>query len=232
MRKFAALLLVLLAFGARAEDPDILWKLVGGKCVPEAQQGVPPEPCAKVDLARGQAVLKDRTGVAQYLIIPTTRVTGIEDPAVLTDGGGFAVGWETRAAVEAKLGHPLPRDAVSLAVNSIHGRSQNQLHIHVDCLDAEVRAAIRGVAVGEAWAPFPAALAGHRYLARFVPGETLEGINPFRLLADKVGEPLGAWTLAAVGATSTAGTPGFILLAQNDAFASAEQLQDHACHAY
>ncbi|XLM23386.1 CDP-diacylglycerol diphosphatase, partial [Chromobacterium piscinae] len=32
-------------------------------------------------------------------------------------------------------GEPLPRQAVSLAINSQYGRSQNQLHIHISCTD-------------------------------------------------------------------------------------------------
>ena len=189
-------------------------------------------PCAAVDLARGMAVLKDREGVAQYLVIPTTKITGIEDPAALTDTTGFAVAWETRALVERKLGHALPRDAISLAVNSRTGRSQNQLHIHVDCLDATVRATLRATGVPETWTQFPSPLAGHTYQARFVAGETLAAIEPFRLLADKVAGPIGDWTLVVVGATGPAAQPGFVLLAQNDNFASGEQLQDHACQGY
>jgi CDP-diacylglycerol pyrophosphatase len=232
MRRALPFLILLIAFGARAADPDVLWHFVNDRCVPEAKAGQPPKPCDRVDLAHGEAVLKDITGVAQYLVIPTARVTGIEDPAVLTDTNGFAVAWQTRASVEAKLGHALPRDGVSLAVNSQHGRTQNQLHIHVDCLAQPVRAALAAARLGPDWAPYPTPLAGHRYLARFLPGETLDGVNPFRLLADKVGGPIGDWTLAAVGATAADGQPGFILLAQDDAAAAAEQLQDHACAGY
>ena len=32
---------------------------------------------------KGFAVLKDKTGVAQFLLIPTARIGGIEDPALL-----------------------------------------------------------------------------------------------------------------------------------------------------
>jgi CDP-diacylglycerol pyrophosphatase len=229
----AGLFLLLAPALGHAENRDVLWNLVGLQCVPEARQGIAPKPCASVDLARGMAVLKDRDGIAQYLVIPTDRVTGIEDPAVLINDNGFAVAWETRPAVEAKLGHPLPRDGVSLAVNSRNGRTQDQLHIHVDCLDAAVRATLATTpATAANWAPYPAPLAGHHYLARFVPGETLQGVNPFRLLADQVHGPIGDWTLVAVGATTPDGRPGFLLLAQNDAHASGEQLQDHTCHGY
>ncbi len=223
--------LLLLTFPAQAADPDALWKIVSGKCVPEQQAGEPPAPCATVDLARGVALLKDLRGVAQYLAIPTTRVTGIEDPAVLEDGGSLVVGWEARALVEAKLGRALPRDGVSLAVNAMGARTQNQLHVHVDCLDQSVRATLAGVALGEAWAPVPARLMGNGYIGRRLAGAAVTG-NPYRMLADHVGGPIGDWSIALVGATMPDGGPGFLLLATEGARAHAEELQDHTCQGY
>ncbi len=226
MRRFAALALFLIAFGARAEDPDALWKLVDGKCAPAAEAHLPPAPCTMVDLRRGMAVLKDRNGATQYLVIPTARITGIEDPAVLADNASFAVAWETRRLVSAKLGADVADPSVSIAVNSMNGRSQNQLHLHVDCLDAGTRDQLKGEAIGPGWAPVRAPLAGHRYIARLIPGDSLDHVNPFRLLADHVGGAIGDWTLVL---TRSADLPGFILLASNDGRANGEELQDHTC---
>lgn len=231
LRRAIVLLLLLGVCRADAADPDVLWKLVSGRCVPEQMAGQPPKPCAMVDLKRGVALLKDLVGVAQYLAIPTTRVTGIEDPAVLEDGETLVVGWEGRALVEAKLGHALPREAVSLAVNSVNARSQNQLHVHIDCLDRSVRETLRTLAVGEDWAALPVRLAGNDYIARRLPGEAIAG-NPYRMLADRVGGPLGHWSLAVVGAAMPDGGPGFLLLATEGMLAHTEELQDHTCQGY
>lgn len=229
MRKTLAFLFLLLATGVHAEDPDVLWKLVSDRCLPAARAGQPPAPCASVDLPHNMAVLKDRNGAYQYLAIPTDKITGIEDPAVLTMPAPFAIAWETRHAVEAKLGKPLPRDAISLAVNSRNGRSQNQLHIHVDCLEAGTRSRLHGEDIGETFAPFRWKLAGHTYLARTLKSPTLDAINPFKLLADHLGTPIGDYTLVITGTTLRDDSPGFILLASNEGRASGEELQDHAC---
>jgi len=229
MRKAFAFLFLLLATGVHAEDPDVLWKLVNDRCVPAARAGQPPAPCAAVDLARKVAVLKDRNGASQYLVIPTDKITGIEDPAILDTTAPFAVAWETRHAVEAKRGTALPRDAISLAVNSRNGRSQNQLHIHVDCLDAGIRARLHGETIGETFAPLRWKLMGHTYLARSLQSPTLDTINPFKLLADHSGGTIGDYTLVITGTTLGDGSPGFILLASNEGRASGEELQDHAC---
>src|SRR6185437_7908397 len=122
------------------------WQIVHDKCVPDMQENYEPKPCSFVNLDsgvdRGYAVLKDIVGDTQYLLIPTIKISGIESPELLVPGwpNYFAFAWQMRAYTERALGHSLDRDAVALAVNSIYGRSQNQLHIHIDCINPEVRA--------------------------------------------------------------------------------------------
>ena len=212
-----------LAIAARAADPDALWKIVGGRCVPNAQSGN-PAPCAEV--TADWAVLKDINGATQYLLIPTARITGIESPAVLAPDAPnyFAAAWQARSFVEARAGHPLPRDAVLLAINPPGARSQNQLHIHVDCVRADVRDALHGLPVGESWAMLPVPLAGQRYAARRV---ALLEANPFTLLASGLPGAMGDYTLAVFGLDD-----GFVLLAGRigaDGNGHGEDLQDHAC---
>ncbi len=234
------LLLALAAVPAHAADPDALWKIVHGACVPDEAEHDIPAPCAKVSLSGGWAVLKDRRGETQYLLIPTARVTGIEDPAVLAGDAPnyWQAAWAARRFVMASAGRDLPRDALSLAVNAPAGRSQNQLHIHVDCLSPQVRDAVRQAAatLGTSWAPLPGGLLGHSYIARRLDGAGL-GDNPFQLLrtAPQVGTSgIGDWTLVVAGETFPNGQPGFVLLAGRSDMAAldrgnGEELQDHSC---
>lgn len=223
-----------------ADDPDVLWKLVHDHCVPGQLHGN-PSPCALVDVEHGYALLKDRSGPAQFLVIPTAKITGIEDPAILAPDAPnyFALAWRARTQVEARLRRALPRDPVSLAINATTGRTQNQLHIHVDCINATVRTALHGAGatIGPHWAPLPVPLAGHAYQAMRVSGKYLATVNPFRLLATGVPgatADMGHHTLVVTGTTMPDGLPGFILLddhtnsATGD-LASGEELQDHAC---
>ncbi|HEX3407964.1 MAG TPA: CDP-diacylglycerol diphosphatase [Caulobacteraceae bacterium] len=220
-------------------DPNTLWKIVHGSCAPgEAAKG-DPSPCLAVDLKGGFAVLKDRNGATQVLLIPTDRVTGIEDPAVVAPAAPnyFEDAWRERHFVNALAGQVIVRDELSLAVNSMYGRSQNQLHIHVDCIRPDVRAALKANLehIGPAWAPIDVGVSGRSYEAMRLAGEDLAGRNPFRLLAE--GDPaaragMGLETLFAWPTTFADGAPGFVLLADRaspgDA-GSAEELQDHAC---
>ncbi|MGO4871328.1 MAG: CDP-diacylglycerol diphosphatase [Roseiarcus sp.] len=238
---FAAVFALFAAAPAYA-DRMALWTIVHEQCVPHLRAGEGPKPCESVDLAQGEdngvALLKDRNGVAQYLAIPTRRVTGIEDPQLLAPDAPdyFAFAWAARRAVEARLDHPLPREAVGVAVNSAFARSQDQLHLHVDCMDKEVVAALASYqdALDDRWRVMTVALKGRHYWARRLDSADLSDVAPFRLLADGLEgakDHMGLETLVAVGA-NFAGKPGFILLADHAELAAGghgEDLQDHDC---
>jgi len=230
---------------ARAEDPSTLWKIVHGKCVPNEQAHKNPAPCAVVDIkhgvSKGWVALKDIYATAQYLVIPTARIPGIEDPVLLAPNATnyFAAAWQERALTEARLPTSVPRDMLSLAINSTYGRTQNQLHIHIDCIRADVRAALAANLdkVGDTWTAFPVPLAGHSYRAIRIPHPTLEHANPFHILADKdptAAADMGKHTLVVAPVTFSDSGEGFVLLddkadlAAGDV-ASGETLQDHAC---
>jgi CDP-diacylglycerol pyrophosphatase len=222
-----------------------LWRIIHDQCVPDQREHGDPAPCAIVSLQDGEAhgyvALKDRTGVAQYLLMPTAKITGIEDPAVLAPDAlnYFAAAWDERRLVSERLGRPLDRTRMSIAVNSVYGRTQDQLHLHIDCVDAPVAAALRQAAISraDAWTQRTVALKGHAYRVRWLDADQLAQTNPFTLLAQAFPDArreLGAWTLALIGATGPGGAAGFYLLtdrldpASGDR-ASAEELQDHTC---
>lgn len=224
---------------ARAADPSALWHIVHNQCVPRAEQGASPAPCTELDLPDGYAVLKDLVGATQFLLIPTARVSGIEDAAILAPNAPnyWQDAWHAREFVEQNIGRQMPRDTLSLAINSAYGRTQDQLHIHIDCIRPDVRAALAMYqsAVGPHWALFPVPLAGARYRAMRIGQPGLGAINPFRLLAQDVPQKaMGQHTLVLVGAEFQGIGPGFILLddhvdmATGDQ-ASGESLQDHDC---
>jgi CDP-diacylglycerol pyrophosphatase len=229
--------------GSAAADPNALWEIVNDRCVPDQQQHGDPEPCADVDLGAGQqngtAVLKDLVGPTQFLLIPTGRITGIESPALLAPDAPnyFAAAWRARSFVDDRAGWTLPRDWISLAINSEDARTQDQLHIHVDCVRRDVHAALtrHAAEVGPTWAPFPVPLAGHRYSAIAVDGDDLDAVDPFQLVADGIPgarSDMGAQTIVVVGAYRPDGQPGFIVLADHVDVAAGdtaggEALQDH-----
>jgi CDP-diacylglycerol pyrophosphatase len=237
---------LVLAFGALAHaDPNALWHVVHNMCVPNQEEHGNPAPCRLVDLRGGEqqgwVLLKDLVGASQFLLIPTARLSGIESPALLEPAAPnyFAAAWRARAYVGRALRKTLARDDIALAINSVSGRSQNQLHIHIDCVRTDVLAALRQheAALTDRWAPLGVPLAGHPYLAVRVEGEDLDRTSPFQLLADGMPgarDDMGHHTLVVVGAVFPDGRPGFVILddhanATPGDRASGEELQDHGC---
>ena len=228
--------------GCHAADPSALWKIVNGLCVPSEMTARDPSPCASVELAQGAekgfAVLKDINGAAQFLLIPTARISGIEDKAILAPDATnyWDAAWRARFFVEERLRTTLSRDAIALAINSSFGRSQDQLHIHIDCVRPDVRNVLAAnlEKIEFVWTPFPVLLAGQMYRAIRINQDSLDGIDPFQILKKADPDDMGKHTLVLIGATFADGTNGFVLLddeaeplAGNRA--SGEQLQDHSC---
>jgi CDP-diacylglycerol pyrophosphatase len=227
------LLMLQAPFVAAADDPNALWRIVHEQCVAHQAQFGTPLPCASVDEAGGYAILKDIRGASQFLLIATARVGGVEDPAILApDAPNYWLpAWDATRLVQALLGRALPREALSLAINPASRRTQNQFHIHVDCVSVEVRDALRahGARIGTAWSPFPISLAGHAYRAMRIPTLAQPGATPFLLVArqPEAKADMGAESLVVVGAVFAGGESGFYLLGTRDN--AGEELQDHAC---
>ena len=73
---------------------------------------------------------------AAYLIIPLEPITGIEDDRIFSPS---IIGlWES-AWLWAEKYPGKSASQTALAINSIVGRSQNQLHIHISCVLPQVR---------------------------------------------------------------------------------------------
>lgn len=228
----------------RAHQRAVLWHVVQ-LCVADQIENHRPRPCSYVSLAGGEqdgyVVLADPLSRAQFLVMPTRRIAGIESPEILRDGepNYWQAAWQSSAYVFRRLRRRLPRDAIGLAINSAPDRSQDQLHIHVDCLRRSVRRQIdaHAGAIGTSWTQLGFPLAGHRYWARRVDAPDLRGVNPFRMLADWVNSNGGAmWreTLVVVGATFPGHREGFVLLADaadpaQDDPGHGESLLDHGC---
>jgi CDP-diacylglycerol pyrophosphatase len=217
-------------------DPNGLWKVVGGQCVPNQRDQGTPAPCTTVDFQKRYAVLKDIAGRAQYLLIPTDRVAGIESPDILYGGSPeYWVGaWNAGRYVDKKLGTTLAANQLGLEINSSTQRSQNQLHIHVDCMRTDIANALaphRNDPPGQ-WSPVT--LDGSRYRVTRVMS-LHDADNPFRVVARDLGpqQTMGAQTILVTGAGPDATHDGWLIVnSGRDAeggTGTAEGLLDHTC---
>jgi CDP-diacylglycerol pyrophosphatase len=93
--------------------------------------------CKEYDPVNQYVIIKDDDAEKPqaYLLIPSVKVTGIEDKQIFRapyvnlwanawDQSQRYPGWESRR--------------IGMAINSVHARTQNQLHVHISCIDAQV----------------------------------------------------------------------------------------------
>ncbi len=234
-----------LAFGVSASPISAphsiaLWRVVRGLCMTDMKVSGHPAPCLEVNPA-GYAVLRDPQAKTEILLVPTTRLVGIESPELQAPGAPnyWQAAWDARRLIEDRVGRQAVREDIGLAINSAFGRSQDQLHIHVDCVLPEVKAALemRADEIGASWAPLGFALAGKYYRAMRLDGEAFGERDPFKLLAQGSPEAradMARQTLAVVGVRSSDGRPGFIMLAATgntpgNPDGASEALLDHSC---
>lgn len=209
----------------KEHDPDALWKLVHNRCATGGR------PCTFYDRVNDIALLHSLEGRGQYLLIPAHKLAGIETAELLDAGtvNYFAKAWGFRDYVSQSYGQPIPERDLSLAINSSKGRSQNQLHIHLDCLSVPARQALDalGPGLGPQWADLPAMFDGHRYRVMYLADLNA---SPFRVLAAGLRHPEAEMAdhtlvIAPIG-------QGFALIddhAHDTDRASGEELQDHTC---
>jgi CDP-diacylglycerol pyrophosphatase len=217
--------------------PDALRRIVQEQCVVNWSQHHDPAPCERVFLpdsktdSSGYAVMADRKGGAHYLLIPTQTMAGIESSELLDPDtpNYFAEAWHARDLIKTFVGHEVPRTAIGLAVNTAHSRTQNQFHIHIECLRQDVADSLRHAAeqATDLWAPMQ--VADLSYQAMRIMGDGLDGTNPFELIAKlkpDVRHHMGDFTLVVAGMQFKGG-PGFILLTGTGP--TGELLLDSSC---
>src|SRR6202035_4173904 len=136
-----SVLTVSAAFAAYAMELHrlALWQVVRA-CVADYKLTGAPFPCLEVNLASGEAlgsVVVRPPLLNDTVLSPTRRIIGIEDPFLQSPEAPnyFDAAWRARAFLKDAGGQVPERDAVVLFVNSAIVRTQDQLHIHVGCLN-------------------------------------------------------------------------------------------------
>lgn len=216
-------------------NADALWKIVSQQCVPNQQQNNAPTPCRQVDIRNGYAVLKDREGPLQYLLLPTEKISGIESADLLNPStpNFFAEAWRSRHYMEETRGLPIDDGAVAISVNSQRGRTQNQLHIHISCLRPDIRQRLDSLdgSLTSRWQS--AQLGEHTYQIRILTRDELKRTSPFIRIASELPgarEEMGKYGIAIAAMPN--GRRALMVIKRNLLMlnrGSAEELQDHSC---
>jgi CDP-diacylglycerol pyrophosphatase len=177
--------------GVAAAERDLLWGVVK-VCVANRELTGGAFPCLDVDttrgVVRGFAVIRAPLKRTHVVVTPTARIVGIEDHALQSPDAPnyFADAWEARKYVLDSVERPVSERDIGLAVNSRPGRSQDQLHIHIDCLHHRYVQLLRqhGAALSaDKWSRLTFALRGRYYWAMLINSPDLAATNIFRTAA-------------------------------------------------
>jgi CDP-diacylglycerol pyrophosphatase len=188
--------------------------------------------CRVSDKKDGYVIIKDNSArkPRSYLIIPTSRVTGIEDGLVARPPvvDFWQYGWG-----QSRTYPGYPAADTGMAINSELGRTQNQLHIHISCVRPEVKTALEQAPIGFFPAPpVTLRLPPHDNFYRATKVTGLTGAqSPFLVFqADpQVRDRMGDQSIAVVG-SQVAGQ--FFVLdtqARDGKPGHAEELLDQTC---
>jgi CDP-diacylglycerol pyrophosphatase len=212
-----------------APPPNSLWSLA--RCC--AQDLSSDSYCRYHSKTDGFIILKDNSPAKPdaYLIIPTTKVTGIEDREIFAPpvANFWAYGWQ-----QARIHLNKPAADTGLAINSEFQRSQDQLHIHISCLRRDVAQALAendGAIGGNPAKPAEIPLGPENRIYRVIRVTSLTAESPFDLAAAMSGAKadMAAQSIAVVGSK----TPGvyYVLNTQHEGPnpGTAEELLEQAC---
>jgi CDP-diacylglycerol pyrophosphatase len=244
-RSFLVVVVLMVGLPARAAPDlsrDVLWVALQG-CLLNKRTTGRAFPCLSVDPGDrdrpGTAVLRAPGEPTHLVVMPTDDVVGVEAPALQTPKGAFywraALAARREVAAAIKGGRPL--DEIGLAVNSSGGRSQDQLHIHVDCVRASVLTELgrrAGIVAPGTWTVVSLPVGERRwrrFFATRIPMAQAETFNPFEAATRLPGvkPDLTQVSLAMVSTPPGDPHPGYIVLAHRSPTSHAETLLDHRC---
>ncbi len=222
---------------------DALWNIINTKCVPPVTELSPN--CIEVNVENGRdkgyVIFKDRVGELQYLLMPTRKITGMESPEIISPDAPnyFYLAWKYRTYMEKKKGSAIPVEAMSLAINSQFGRSQNQLHIHISCPKPEVQAQVQKLAssLRSVWSIVPEKIEGHQYYAKILSEKELQDTNAFADLEGGVPEAknnLAEFGMGLIAVKNKKNQTQLVLLSSRRNTltrnrGSVEEIQNHDC---
>jgi CDP-diacylglycerol pyrophosphatase len=236
-------LLLTLGFSASAVARDLsrdaLWQVVRACVTAQATFSI-ALPCLEVtpdkgDTAPGVAVMRSPWSRTHVLVVPTRPVIGIEAPVLQT--APAETYWQAAIAarrfVVSATRDRIRADQVGLAVNAKSSRTQDQLHIHVDCARADVLSALRThdrEFTGE-WRLLHFWVDGTRFFGLRLSADEMNEANLFARLMRLPGyrKDLASVAVAVFSAGAAPRGESFYVLATWGPGSQAERLLDHAC---
>ncbi len=109
------------------------------------------------------------------------------------------------------VGHALPDTLLGLAINARASRSQDQLHIHLDCISERARDFLANGDIGTQWRDL--SFNGKSVRAMLIPADQPSlSVNPFGLVRQDVGGDIADRGVFMAYVKPASGTAGFVVV--------------------
>lgn len=197
-----------------------------------------PWPCAAVELRKNglrTVLIKVPIRRSHFLIVPTAQIRGLESVLLLGHGSQelWAKALKSRKWVTQSVGRIVEDRDVAIAINSQQARTQDQLHLHVDCANASALRRLRSDddLIDDRWRVLPYTMKGWKTWARRVGARELTELNLFALVRGipDVSPTLLDVSLALVSSNGSGADESFYFLVTEGRRADAERFLDHSC---
>lgn len=166
---FLSLATSVAAYAGNAEDS--LRNSIAKSCLGKV---VDKEKCLMV--GQDFTIMKSLSSHFHYLFVPVNAISGIESAEFWTPGypAWFQMAWRFRHIAAPWLGNGVAPEKLGIAINSQPRRTQNQLHIHINCIRKDILDEINAAQLSNTWLPLTLnAAGGHAYQAIKLPGSNI-----------------------------------------------------------
>lgn len=236
-RSWLLLCIILLFFSgvARSADRDALWSKVNQQCVPDYINNDTYTPCALVNVDEKYVIYKVDNDKYQYLLLPTEKISGIEDEKLLNEKQNYIYrAWQSRTFLTEKLNKKIKERDIALTMNAKNARGQDQLHIHISCLSPSARKTIDAIdikSIGEHWSTKAIEINPYSFYFKKISLGELKKDNIFKLIKSKADQIGADMNYSGVALVNIDINTFMILLSPGtvDKGVSAELIQDHEC---
>ena len=137
------------------------------------------EDCKEYDTVNRYVIIHDNapTKAEAYLLIPTVKITGIDDRRIFKAPylNLWVNAWDMSARYPGWNGR-----RIGLAINSAHARTQDQLHVHISCINADVARVLDEKTQGSGQYTAPLGPKGNLYTVT-ERNDLTDGESPFRI---------------------------------------------------
>lgn len=166
--------IILTALFSSCASAETLWESVNKECL-NKKSLVQDGKCLVKD--QSFAIIRTPKEQYHYLFVPAIDISGIESPELWISGypSWFQNAWRNRYIAAPWLGENKNQHDIGIAINSRARRTQQQLHVHLNCIREDITRELNSKVISSQWQPITltSPAASGRYESILLPGSDI-----------------------------------------------------------